>query len=101
MPRLACACYAAQSRLALGGPAFGLQHRNKFRCQGPTCFSVANEDLPSGRSAGLGISQTNSIPFAMFRNFRLRFAAISPTTKRGLKLPTIRLAEVGDGEVPD
>jgi hypothetical protein len=31
----------------------------------------------------------------------LRFAAISPTTKRGLKLPTIRLAEVGDGEVPD
>jgi hypothetical protein len=26
---------------------------------------------------------------------------ISPTTKRGLKLPTIRLAEVGDGEVPD
>jgi uncharacterized protein DUF4760 len=29
----------------------------------------------------------------MFRNFRLRFTAISPTTKRGLKLPTIRLPE--------
>jgi len=42
------------------------------------------------------MSQTNSILFANVRNFRLCFAAISPTTKRGLKLPTIRLAEVGD-----
>ena len=42
-----------------------------------------------------------SVALRKFRNFRLRFAAISPTTKRGLKLPTIQLAEVGDGEVPD
>jgi hypothetical protein len=36
---------SSMARLVSHLPAFGLQHRDKFRCQGPTCFSVANEDI--------------------------------------------------------
>jgi hypothetical protein len=47
--------FAVFTKLALllpNLPAFGLQHRNEFRCQRPICFGVADEDICHGRAHG-------------------------------------------------